>query len=515
MRNIILLSIINTMLFSAVSFAQTSWYVSSERGSDKNDGTVDTPFKTIMRAVENVKAGDTILLETGVYREQVIFNENPQETKSAVITLKPVSGNRPVIKGSDIVRKWKRYNDSIWVRKHWEHNSQQVFVDGTVLKQIGFSSDAYPSTARDGNWMIRKIGNGVNDMFMNTFFYDREKQKLYICLKPDEDPNKKLIEASVRKHIVDASNSSYINIEGITFRHSNTSAFKQGGAALEMGSFCTVENCDIQWCDFAGISPGHNSTGTKIINCIINNNGDSGVSASRSFKFLIKDCIVNDNNYRLFNQDWHAGGLKIVTHSYGTIENCEVGNNLGVGIWFDWNHENAGESVVRNCRVYNNARMGGIMVEASERVSLIDNTLYGNDQFGIHYVVSSYGKIIGNTIAGHRGFIALDVSGPRKHQEFPLRDNVIKNNTIINSECTFDIHIIRPDGKYVLNNVCDYNLYVRKGGPKLRYNEGGKNDWKDILVTEDIEKWRETTGYDKHSIVIEPDNFEFNTIQTK
>jgi len=503
------------MVLSVVSAMASEYYVSSEKGRDENDGKIETPFKTIMCAVKKVKAGDTIFLDNGTYREEVVFGHISKGQKDAPITLVAKAGSKPIIKGSDVVTGWTKYKDNIWMKSDWQHNSQQVFVDGKILQQIGFYSKAYPKVASDGNWMLRTVGTGLEDMQENSFYYDNENKNLYVWLQEGVDSNTKLMEASTRMYLINAHNNQYITVKGITFRHSNTSAFKQGGAALEMGSNCLVQDCDVQWCDFSGISPGYKRKNSQIINCIVSNHGNSGITAAESKNIKIKGCKINDNNYRHFNQTWHAGGIKICAQSWGSIENCEIGNNLATGIWFDWCFKDTGNSLVANNYIYNNAKMGGVMIEVSDRVTIKNNMIYNNDQFGIHYVCSSDGKIIGNTIVGQRDFIALDVSGPRSNSEAKLSNNVVTHNVIIDSKCKYDLHVIQPDGKYVFDNICDYNFFARNGGPKLRYNEGGRKGWRDILVTGDLEKWQEKTGFDKHSVVVDKDKLKDRTIRTK
>jgi hypothetical protein len=176
------------------------------------------------------------------------------------------------------------------------------------------------------------------------------------------------MEASVRMYLINALASQYIIVEGIKFRHSNTSAFKQGGAALEMGDFCVIENCDIQWCDFAGISPGYKKQGTKIINCVVSNNGNTGIGPCAHENYLIADCKIEYNNYRRFNQHWHAGGIKISSKTSGIIRNCYIANNLSSGVWYDTCM--TGKQIVESCVIYNNATQGGIMVEHCDGITV-------------------------------------------------------------------------------------------------------------------------------------------------
>jgi hypothetical protein len=48
------------------------WYVGSKDGSDANDGrTMKTAFKTMSRATEAAKSGDTILIVPGAYDQDL------------------------------------------------------------------------------------------------------------------------------------------------------------------------------------------------------------------------------------------------------------------------------------------------------------------------------------------------------------------------------------------------------------------------------------------------------------
>lgn len=74
-------------------------YVSNESGSDQTgDGTSANPYASISGAMSQAKAGDQILLEDGVYREKVLF-------AASNLTLS-ASGDSAVISGTDIVNNW-------------------------------------------------------------------------------------------------------------------------------------------------------------------------------------------------------------------------------------------------------------------------------------------------------------------------------------------------------------------------------------------------------------------------
>lgn len=63
-------------------------------GDDSHPGTLGQPLRTVQRAVDLARAGDTILVRAGVYREAVVLSESGEEGRP--IVLKNYPGERPV-----------------------------------------------------------------------------------------------------------------------------------------------------------------------------------------------------------------------------------------------------------------------------------------------------------------------------------------------------------------------------------------------------------------------------------
>jgi hypothetical protein len=71
-----------------------TYYVAQD-GSDSAAGTEAAPFKTISKAVEAAKAGDTVLVKTGIYNDHVTFSKSG--TPEALITVRAADGAQPKI----------------------------------------------------------------------------------------------------------------------------------------------------------------------------------------------------------------------------------------------------------------------------------------------------------------------------------------------------------------------------------------------------------------------------------
>lgn len=89
------------MLFSGCVWGQlsglpTTYYVSTT-GNDRNAGTEEAPWRTIVQAVDNMRAGDTTIVKGGVYLEEREIHFKKSGTASAPIRLLSAPGESPVI----------------------------------------------------------------------------------------------------------------------------------------------------------------------------------------------------------------------------------------------------------------------------------------------------------------------------------------------------------------------------------------------------------------------------------
>jgi parallel beta-helix repeat protein len=450
------------VLLALVSSAANAseWWVAPS-GSDTAAGTQAAPFRTIQHGADTANAGDTVWIADGTYRESVTVSRSG--TASAPLLIAAAAGAHPVVKGSQLVTTWQATATAgVWRATGWTVNSQQVFVDGAPLQQIGVPSSFYAAPASDGTVMYTPVGSGLADLTPGSFWYDAANAYLYVQLSDSSDPHGHVVEASVQRRLL-FMNAAYVTVRGLAFRHSATAAFEVGGATLELGDQCRLESCDVQWCDFAGVSMGYQRTGAVVASCVISNNGDSGIGASSSNGFAVRDSTISGNNYRGFNSAWHAGGVKCTTDSYGLIERCDISGNHAQGIWFDYC--NGGHNEVRRCHIAGNAAAhgGGVMIEASSDVTVVDNLVSGNDRRGIYVAASDHVRVWMNTITGTLTQAAVDVSGmPRAGRT--LTDVELAGNIIANNACQTDLLMVEENGTDIVDLRCDYQLFYRPGG---------------------------------------------------
>ncbi|MFI5914096.1 right-handed parallel beta-helix repeat-containing protein [Dactylosporangium sp. NPDC051541] len=110
-------------------------------GSDGDDGGAERPFRTINRAASVARAGDTVVVHGGEYREWV----KPRRgglSESRRITYEAAAGEHVVIKGSERVTGWES-DSGVW----------RVDVDNTVFGEFNPFVEEIA-----GDWVVYRDG---------------------------------------------------------------------------------------------------------------------------------------------------------------------------------------------------------------------------------------------------------------------------------------------------------------------------------------------------------------------
>ncbi|VGO19323.1 right-handed parallel beta-helix repeat-containing protein [Pontiella sulfatireligans] len=110
-----LLSILIFLLTASVHGADV--FVSPSEGNDRNNGSEASPFKTIDRAAQALKPGDTCWLRNGRYQCETLM-EGIHGTANEPITFKPCSGERAIMDGTvKLEPRWSPWKNRIYKMK--------------------------------------------------------------------------------------------------------------------------------------------------------------------------------------------------------------------------------------------------------------------------------------------------------------------------------------------------------------------------------------------------------------
>ena len=527
------LTLLAGMAFAAARGAE--YYVAID-GNDTAAGTAtNTAWRTLQTSVNRLQAGDTLWVRGGTYRGKVTYT-NPNGRADAPIRVRGYPGEQAVLKGSVLATGWLGPSNGVWRLPGWNFNSQQVFIDGQRLTQLGWPNDWTKSVACGcSSWVYipfgtdcRRIGStGMGFDFpeypaampAGSFWYEAATGTLHVRPFDGADLNTRVVEVSKDLGVFyDTSGKGFLHLENLSFAHSSTfNVTQQGWPLVQTGPDSLVRNCEITDGDGTGLWLSRNS---RAENCLIADHGMSGVSMSNSTGWMIDSCVVSGNNYRHINTEY-AGGMKFIPDCAGIVQNCEVRDNFGSGIWFDWC--NSGKTIVvrNNVILRNSAATGrnidiskqavyGVFIEVSSNADVYGNVISGNACFGIGVAGSRNVRAFNNTIHDTRGVAGGGAAANnaiilfRGVPTFPLENVEAFNNLMVDNVCSADLVVSNSDGFAIRNVLTDYNHVYRSvpGGGLSSTARAVFASANVVYVT--LESWRAGTGYDLNSRVAPP-----------
>lgn len=223
-------------------------YYVSVNGNDSALGTREAPFKTINRAASVATAGDTVRVHGGTYREWVDpkFGGTSEHRR---VVYEAVSGEHPIIKGSEVVTDWERVEGTVWkkvlpnemfgewnpyeieIKGDWlvepcdtyRVHLGDVYINGVSMFEAKSMDDLYDDTPRIT--CCRPIkGDLILHPELTVYKWRAEVSHdtttLY-CNFREYDPNSKLIEINVRPccFYPKSTGINYITLRGFEIAH--------------------------------------------------------------------------------------------------------------------------------------------------------------------------------------------------------------------------------------------------------------------------------------------------------
>ncbi|MBL7041240.1 MAG: right-handed parallel beta-helix repeat-containing protein [Pirellulaceae bacterium] len=117
------------LLIHTAQALATDYWVATD-GSDTDPGSREKPVRTLQRAADAIRPGDTCTVRGGTYREAVTIRHSG--TAGKPIRFVAAEGESVILDGTDLVTgKWTRYKDAIYCATV-DGPVEQVFVDGVM-----------------------------------------------------------------------------------------------------------------------------------------------------------------------------------------------------------------------------------------------------------------------------------------------------------------------------------------------------------------------------------------------
>jgi len=200
-------------------------------GDDSNEGTPDRPLRSISKAAELAQPGDVVIVHEGIYREEI----NPPRgglSEEKRITYQAAPGERVEIRGSEVIKGWKRTQGDVWevtlpnsffgsfnpykdiIKGDWFHPRGRVHHTGAVYLNGEWLAEA-PSKED----LFQPSGN------IRWWFAEVNEQMTTIWAQfPGVDPNEETVEINVRQTVFypRRTGCNYITVRGFIMRHAAT-----------------------------------------------------------------------------------------------------------------------------------------------------------------------------------------------------------------------------------------------------------------------------------------------------
>jgi hypothetical protein len=373
------LQLLLTTLIFAFSISAKEYHV-AKTGNDKNPGSAEAPFLTIQAVANIAQPGDVITVHEGVYREWV---KPPRggDSESKRIVYQAAEGEKAEIKGSEIVKGWKKITENVWsvaipntffgdynpytdkIHGDWftdlgrVHHTGDVYLNGNSLWE-----SALMETVLNPPKTEIRIGGQPSP----TFWYcesDKENTFIYANFR-DANPNEEQVEINVRKACFYPliNNVNYITVRGFTMQHAATQWAPP--TAEQIGLIGT------NW-----------SKGWIIENNIISDSRCSGVTLGKhgdEFDNTSEDSAEGyvETIHRAIKRGWSKENIGSHIVRNNTIFNCEQTGICGsLGAIFSTIENNTIYNIWKK-RQFTGAEMGGIKIHASIDMLIKNNRLY-------------------------------------------------------------------------------------------------------------------------------------------
>jgi alpha-N-arabinofuranosidase len=392
----------------------------SPEASDENPGTAERPFRTIGRAAEVLRAGERVVVKSGVYREEIVPRRGGTGPE-AMIGYEAAPGARVLVKGSRVVGvPWVRSknpdesSEKLWMAslppslfpgenpfalenasaedvaimpwaEAWAHRPPFslrrgiVFQDGRRLQQLA----AYV----DLTWVP------------GSFWVDPSGTVVHVHPFDDADPNGAVMEVTVQAHLFAPAETDlgYIRIAGFHFLHAGNGYPRTGVGAVftRGGHHWIIEDNTVSGVNSVGIeigtrrletadrersradaerarrSPGrHIVRRNRLYGC-----GRGGIQGLAVRRALVEENWVHDSGWWDVERLWETGGIKLLLNEGTLVQRNRIERITGGGgVWLDWDNRNS--RVTRNLVVATHPCCNAsIFVEASRDTNWVDHNV--------------------------------------------------------------------------------------------------------------------------------------------
>lgn len=399
-----LISIYAFLAFSphtnAITSMKKSIYYVSVDGNDLNDGSLLAPWKTIQKAADTLRPGESVYVRNGIYSEFVrITNSGTKE--EGYISFKAFPGEYPIIDG----KKLALTNGELAL--FFLENASYIKIDGFEIRNLRTNdSDKYPAgiLVSEGGNHIQLLNNNVHHIKNGT--KKGNAHGILVYGNSSQQISDIKIENNEIHHLTLGNSEALTlsgNIDGFTIsnnkiHHNNNIGIDVAGFYGACESKCQdqVRNGTISNNEVYNNSSGKNSA-------YEGSHAAAGIYADGSTKITIESNLIYNNDF----------GIELASENYGkqtsyiTVKNNTIFNNNGAGIISGGANDTNGGAykniVTSNILIFNDQLKEGygeITLQSNTTENLfLNNIIYSkNDVIQINDLKENSNLFINNRI---------------------------------------------------------------------------------------------------------------------
>ena len=356
MNRMIALAVALTALVSAAG----ELWVDNVKGDDGNPGTKAKPFRTMNRALKDLKGGWTLHLVPNKepYREIVAFGAKHNGTAARPTVLE---GHGARMTGLDEVpaAEWTDEGNGVWSRYMWNN--------AWPMDRVGWWCADFPLVWFDGKPGVNctNLATLVEGGFFLRKVKPADDRQNWIYVRPPKGRSPKTcrITTLTKSAKIDFIRCQHVVVRDIVNSHTPWDCFGSYAATN-----CVFDHVDGSYAMDQGIS-AHSSINLLVKNSHFHRNAGCGicdVAIPQEGKRVVnmpcsvtyENCVIENNTYRT-PVEFHGLGENAPVVSRFRMVNCTVGRNTDDARWPHRDlviHGKSSELEVKDCKIEGNVR---------------------------------------------------------------------------------------------------------------------------------------------------------------
>ncbi|MFR9553856.1 MAG: right-handed parallel beta-helix repeat-containing protein [Rikenellaceae bacterium] len=470
------------LLLAGVATQARNIYVSPS-GSNMNDGSKESPYRTISKAAYVAIAGDSVIIHEGTYRERV-SPANGGTTPARRITYTAAPGEKVYIKGSEVVKGWKKVSGNVW----------KTVVDNSLFGDFNpFELNVYGDWLLSGNdchlGQVYIDGKGLAETPKIEDVKALESNKWHAVVTDEittiyanfdgASPVKALTEINVRPTCFypNTNGVNYITVDGLNISQAATqwaapTSEQIGIVGPNWSKGWIIKNCDISYSRCVGVSIGkERSTGQNLSIQYRPTAPFNKVGFTREVEAIISAinrgwCKENIGSHLIENNKiYECGQAGVVGHlgcAFSTIRGNEIYDICHTGEFGGFETAgiklHAGIDVVVEGNVIVNTGRGMWMDWQAQGMHVLNNVLSDNDIQDFFIEVSHGPTVVANNIMLSEWSIYSDAQG------IAFANNIIAGRVVVRRST------YRYTPYHVAHSTQLFGFYNNGGGDIRYYN---------------------------------------------